>query len=210
MQNNSKTTFLFLAAIFGFLAGFAAVLLLGKYSFNKWYLEKVALDVDDGSSSIVIQSQGKVEVAQDLRIKEVFEQIKPSVVSLYRKKAAGKDIVSQVYQKSDFVGYGVILTSDGWIASAGAALKDLPVDQAVVVYGQQIKSVLNKIFDQATDTFLLKIDEVDLPVIKFGSVNNSSNGEQLLAINADELKLTNLSNINYVDSDELLRSSEKY
>ncbi|MFH1565221.1 MAG: S1C family serine protease [bacterium] len=210
MQNNSKTTFLFLSIFFGFLAGALAVFLLGEYQFNNWYLERAVLDVDDGSSNIVIQSQGKVEVVQDLRIKEVFAQIKPSVVSLYRKKTAGKDIISQVYQKDNFAGYGIILTSDGWLASAGGALKELTADEVVVVYDHQVKGVLKKIFDRATDTFLLKIDGVDLPVIKFGSVNNSSTGEQLLAINTDEIKLTNLSNISYVDSDELLRSSEKY
>lgn len=210
MQNNSKIKFLFFSILLGFTAGALAIFLLGEHQFNNWYLKRVAMDTDEGSSSIVIQSPGKVEVTQDLRIKEVFEQAKPSVVLIYRKKTAGKDIISQIYQKDDFVGYGVILTSDGWLSGAGSSLKDLKADQLVVVYDQQVKGVLKIIFNDATDTFLMKIDGVDLPVIKFGSINNSSNGEQLLAINSDELRLTNLSNINYIDSGELLRSSEKY
>lgn len=210
MQNNSKTIFLFFSIFFGFLAGALAVFLLGEYQFNNWYLKRVAVDFDEGSSNVIIQSPEKVEVTQDLRIKEVFEQIKPSVVTIYRKKEAGKDMISQIYQKDNFVGYGVILTSDGWLAGGGALLNDLKADQLVAVYGNQIKNVNNKVSDEATGIFLIKIEGVDLPVIKFGSMIGSSNGEQLLAINADQLKLTNLSNVSYIDNEEPLRSSEKY
>lgn len=209
-MNNLKKNFLFFSTFFGFLTGVLTILFFVKSYFNKWYLERVALEMNEDSSKIIIQSPEKVEVTQDLRIKEVFEQVSPSIVTLYKKKTFGKDIISQIYQKDDFAGYGVILTSDGWLVGAGALLKDLQADQLMVADGLETKAVLKKIFDQATDTFLLKIDGVDLPVIKFGLINNLSNGEQLLAFNADELKLTNLSNLSYVDSNELLRSSEKY
>lgn len=210
MNNNSKIFFLFISIVCGFFAGASALLFFGKYNFNKWYLERVALEVDEDSSSIIIQSPEKVEVSQDLRIKEVFEQVHTSVVSIYRKKIAGKDIISQIYQKDDFVGYGVILTSDGWLVGAGALLSDLRADQLAIVDGNKTIDVLKKIFDNANDIFFLKIDGMNLPVIKFGSISTLSNGEQLLAINPDVLNLTNLSNIDYISRDEPLYSSEKY
>jgi S1-C subfamily serine protease len=210
MNINSKKSLLSLSIFFGFFAGVCAVLILGEYQFNNWYLERLASDSDNGFSNIIIQSPERVEVAQNLRIEEVFKQAKPAMASIYRKKSVGKDVISQIYKREDFLGYGVILTSDGWIVSASDVFKNLNADQIVVVYDHTIKDVLEKIFDSVTNTFLLKINEVDLPVIKFGFMDSLSVGSQMLAINNEEVRLTNLSNMKYASDVDLLRSSEKY
>lgn len=190
------------------------VLFFGKYYFNRWYLENIPLDREDTVSKVVIQSPQKVEVTQDLRIKGIIEQLQPSLIAVYSKKPKGKNIESQIYQPADFLDYGVILTSDGWLLTTNKILnneKENKIDLAVnliVIYKQQVKEVQKIIIDHATDTVLLKIEAVDLPVVKFGSFSDLGLGEQVLAMNQDEVRLTNILSLNYTT--EMVNSSEKY
>jgi S1-C subfamily serine protease len=202
-----NTLFIYIAL--GLVVGVVVILLFGEYYFNKWYLERVALEGEEGASRIVIQSPEKVEVTQDLRVKEVFDQVEPALAVVYQKKTIGKDIISQIYQSNDLVGYAVILTSDGWLVMPNISNKDLDTKNTIVAYNKQIKDAEKIVADQATGTVLIKISAVDLPVIKFGSIGSLSSGDQLMAINKDEIKLVNLANAKYINP-ELLHSSEEY
>jgi serine protease Do len=181
----------------------------GKQSFNKWYFEMVSSDKEDSSAKIIIQSPEKVEILEDVKIMEVVEQVRPSTVKIYKKISNGTDILSQIYQAKDFVGHGIILTSDGWFVSADKKLSDLTEKNIVILYQNNIYNIEKKYLDKTTGAVLLKFNEQNLPVVKFGSIDDIMVGEQLISINQDDINSLRLSKTNYVDG-AFIQSSESY
>lgn len=113
-------------------------------------------------TSLGVKAYGKLEVF------EFLDKALPSATAVYRKKPASSQAIDNLYLAKDRLGYGFILTSDGWIISNksvvdGNSAKGLAVGLKGKIYEAEFL-----VFDTWTDAIFIKIDAADLPVAPLG------------------------------------------
>jgi len=159
-----------LSVVFGFAAGVVGQLVADVY-LDPWRLYDVQAP-DDGQPVVVPELQRTkrfLGIEQDFQVEQALRQNSATVVGFYRLKH-GADVLTQLYQPSELLGNGMLLTSDGWIVTHQAALGDLKAEQLAVVYRNQAFSVLSAVADKMTGVVFLKIAVNNLPVIILGGI----------------------------------------
>lgn len=205
-MKNSYLKIIILTVIFGLGAGAVGQLLVNAYLTP----EKIFIN---GVNS---QASKKITLTEETqKIIEAHEAVAPAVVEIYQQKtgsAAGS--LNKIYLPEDRIALGIVLTSDGWLASSGKTLIDPKNRFAIVTEEHKIFSPEKIIFDEATGIIFLKIDAQNLPTPRLGSLENLSLGEKVIlpydkqALTAGEIK-----NTAYLEGSEikdLFRSSEKF
>jgi S1-C subfamily serine protease len=125
-------------------------------------------------------------------------------VSIYIPKAEKASILESAYLDSERLGFGVILTSDGWIVTTSRVVsEDI---KKVVVFDFEGKSYTAETFlhDTATPLIFFKILGSKLPVLPFGESEKIMPGTELITYdNFASLARIQLKAINFVDSAEV-------
>lgn len=136
-----------------------------------------------GSSSVA--SQNKEFLKTSLGIKayghlEVFEFLDkalPSVAAVYRRKPASVQTIDNLYLAKDRLGYGFVLTSDGWIVTGKTVVDGIFAKGLSVAVKGKIYDVKSLVFDAWTEAVFLKVDAGDLAVISLGDSGAVSLGD---------------------------------
>jgi len=196
-----------LAGITGEL--FARVYLSQLAFFRDFYFTQGS---DFAQKEIVINEPKKVVVQQDLMANQVMNDIKSSVLGIYKMKRISKNLLDNAFLPDDYLGQAAILTSDGWLISTSDAVNRSAAD-LTVSYDKKNYDVVKIVRDSATDIVFLKIDAQNLPVIKFADFSALTIGQQVLTYNsyADQLDLANILDKRYkaiYDKYDLVSSSQ--
>ncbi|MFA5187853.1 MAG: PDZ domain-containing protein [Patescibacteria group bacterium] len=189
-----------LIIVAGFVAG-----LSGEF-IARYYLSNVAFFRDlyfTGSTNqtqgeIVINDPRKVVVEQDLRLSQIKNEIRPSVLNIYSRQKDNKNLLDNIFLPEDFLGQAIVLTSDGWlISNANVSLGS----QTGVVIGEnkKIYKIEKIIQDPASSINFIKINAQNLSVAKLADISKITDGEQLVAYNSfsNIFNLANISNGKY-------------
>ncbi len=133
-----------------------------------------------------------------------------------RHKRFGLNTYKPLRRNYQSLGSGVIVTSDGYILTNNHVVKDLAGKIRIEVAGN--KSYKAKIIgtDPKTDLAVIKIDEKNLPYIKFGDSENVRVGDVVLAIGSPFgigesvtmgiISATGRSNIGIVDYEDFIQT----
>lgn len=147
------------------------------------------------------------------KIPEVYKKVSPTVLDIYLSKTAAKDPLGQIYLEKDRVALGVILTSDGWIATFGKTFADPKNQYTLVTNDKKIFIPQKTIFEEASGVYFLKIETENLPVPELGNYEDLSLGEKLIApLPRQSFTLGEIEKLSYkkiLEPKNLLLSSEK-
>lgn len=173
-----------LSILFGFGAGFAYNLFLA-----------VAPETA-GGTKVIIDKQEEVTVTSEERLREILLDLNQVVVGFYEKSETGGDF----YQKKYLLGNGLIVTTDGWLATSETVWNNLTDKNFLVLtHDYQKYEVKKAMRDPLTKAVFVKIEATNLPVAKFGSKENLLPGQLLYALSANypepEIKAVHLKNL---------------
>ena len=106
-----------------------------------------------------------------LTIPEIAAKVKPSVVGIEVKTSSG----------GNGVGTGIIMTSDGYIATNAHVVDDAAECTAILLDGTKYKAEIIGM-DEWSDLAVIKVNATDLPAAEFGDSNHLIVGEDVVAI----------------------------
>ncbi len=206
MSTNIYLKIIILTVIFGLGAGVVGQLLVDAYLLP-------AENFIEGTDGRINKKITTTEETQ--KITEAHDAVAPAVFEIYPQKSnTSAGPLAQINLAGDRISLGVILTSDGWLASSGRALADPKNHYIVVTADHKIFSPKQIILDEATEIVFLKIDAQNLPTPKLGAYENLSLGEKVIVpLDKQSLVTTQIKNLAYAESNapkDLFRSSEKF
>lgn len=199
--NKKLFVILILAIIFGFTAGIFGEFIEKYYLSNFSFFRDLYFTEQDnyGDRDIVIKDPRKVVVEQDLRISQTIIDVKESFVGVYQSKPDTiETVVDSIFLPEEYLGQALILTSDGWLISTEQVF-DSTKKEKVIVYDKKIYQIEKIIEDSATGVYFIKIDEQNMPVIKFADFDQVSNDQQVIVYNKfnNQAKLRRILNKQY-------------
>lgn len=113
-------------------------------------------------TSLGIKAYGRLEVFQFL------DKALPSVAAVYKRKSVSSQMADNLYLAKDRLGYGFILTSDGWIVSGKSVVSGISAKGLSIAIKGKIYQAEFVVFDDWTDAAFIKIDAKDLAVTPLG------------------------------------------
>ena len=160
----------------GFLAGFIRDNLMDIYS-QKTSQNQVTNFADNNDKSQVLNLNFLVQ-EQDNAYSDVLTKVRAQVVGFYKAKPAG-GILDSLYLEKDFLGSGVVVTSDGWLLTHQSVLNK--AENAVVVTSDKKKYQLEgKVLDPFSGLVLVKIVAVGLSPVKFADLTEMPGTQALI------------------------------
>jgi S1-C subfamily serine protease len=191
-----------ISLFFGFFAGIIGYLIFSSYVFYS-------------SPQAVIYKWGEIKKKQaeetEEKISQALKTTLPAVVNIFPLKEKSGELLDQIYLPSESIGYGVILTSDGWILTSNNVINDFRKKYLVSTFNQKTYLAENFKEDKATGAVFFKVNAEGLPVYPFGNSNNLEVGQIL--ITPKESLVNRIENLNYeeiLEKSDLIKSSEKF
>ncbi len=117
-----------------------------------------------------------------------------AVVGIYKTaiKSKQKDIINEIIPQSNFLGNGIILTSDGWIATPQDIIEN-EKDITLLFANKTYKIPEERIIDPITKTVFFKINAQNLPVTPLNFNYNIKNTEDIAIVNMkNEFRITKI------------------
>ncbi|GEM_PF-918994 len=214
---NSRTLVvcLIISIIFGFIAGMLSLFLFlsGAFSNSKMFSW---LDINSllPSENIIIQKQEQTTVLADERFLEVSQEVSPVVVGIFKYKLENeKDFTKNFYSEKEFLGNGLIMTSDGWIATTN----DIAVvgeQYSIVTQNNKIYKVVEIKQDSNLGIIFLKVDADNFSVVSFLKFSEIELGQENILFKGikyfnKKLISTRISDKNFKLTSKITRDSEK-
>ncbi|MDP2586686.1 MAG: S1C family serine protease [Candidatus Komeilibacteria bacterium] len=110
---------------------------------------------------------------------EVFAEIRKQIVGFYAvKKDAGAGILESLYLEKDFLGSGLVVTSDGWLLAPKSIAGGN--NYAVVLSDKKVYQPDKVIEDEFSGLVLVHIAAQNLSPVKFASLNSILPTDSLL------------------------------
>jgi len=192
-----------LSTLFGLASGIVGGLI------SSAYISPNRIIVLGGEKEKVVEEKNNTEE----KILETYKKLLPTVLDIYLEKPVTKDPLGQIYLEKDRVALGVILTSDGWVATRGKSFADSKNRFAVVTNDKKIFTPQKTIFDETSGIYFLKIEVENLPVPELGTYDDLSLGEKIIfPAEKHSFGLAEIKTIPYkkiADPKDLLLSSER-
>ncbi len=206
---------LVVAVIFGLIAGMVSLFLflsgaLSNSSLFSW------LDINSllPTANIIIEKQEQTTVMEDQRFLEVISEISSVGVGIFKYRSENSsDYAQNFYTNSDFIGNGLIMTSDGWVATTNDVVS-LGAQYSVVTQDHKIFKVQEIKQDINLGIVFLKIKAENLPVVsmtKFSEVQLGQENILLKGVKYFNKKIvsTRIADKNFQITSKLIRDSEK-
>ncbi|MCX6785472.1 MAG: PDZ domain-containing protein [Candidatus Komeilibacteria bacterium] len=111
---------------------------------------------------------------------KVLHELKSQVVGFYSKKAAVPGIFDSLYLEKDFLGSGVIVTSDGWILAPRSVVKDQ--NYIIVTADKRIFDPQKAVVDNFSNSVLVKIEAKNLSPVSFSDLSTLKTTDTLLSL----------------------------
>lgn len=109
-----------------------------------------------------------------LQPKEIYQKVEPAIVGI---------LAESPYAENTLIGSGIVLTSDGYIATNAHVIDDSRTTKVTVVLSNKMEHRAVVVgYDRISDLAVLKIEAHDLPTVSFGSSAALSVGDWVFAI----------------------------
>ncbi len=168
---------LILLVIISLLGGFVAGLV--QDNLYDSYYRGTALDVDkDKGDEDQILDLNFLLKEEDDAYGKVLTEIRSQLVGFYKSKKAG-GILDSIYLEKDFLGSGIVVTSDGWLLTHQSVITD--EDYVIVTNNKETFVPTKEVIDEFSGTVLIKIAKEGLAPARFAEVNNLSATNVLLS-----------------------------
>lgn len=204
-KKNSILLIVIIATVFGLAGGIAGGLSARTYLNDSSYDIPFFGEINFSSgnykgSSLIIRDAKKVIVEQDTKAQETINSAGMSLVGIFKKplpkgEKTGNFNLSDYYQIGQEVGQGIIITSDGWIATnflpaemeqAGAAGEEnFLKNYAVITKDGKVYAIDKIVQDKLTKFNFLRVEAKDFPVRNFLGRGGTAAGQSAVAVNWD-------------------------
>lgn len=136
---------------------------------------------------LIISNAKNVIVQQDAKIDETVSSVGSSLVGIYKKKAAPAKAnevfaLENFYKISEPNGQGFVITSDGWIVTSLALVKDYS-NYVVITKDKTIYQIDKAVADSLTKFNFIHVPARDLPVRKFAEIKDIKPGSLAIGVN---------------------------
>lgn len=162
---------------------------------------------------LIISNAKNVIVQQDAKIDETVSSVGSSLVGIYKKKAAPVKpgevfVLENFYKLNEPSGQGFVITSDGWIVTSLALVKDYS-NYVVITKDKTIYQIDKAVADSLTKFNFIHVPARDLPVRKFAEIKDIKNGS--LAVGVNWLGANSVSAVSgFSDSASSVKSSDSF
>ena len=116
---------------------------------------------------------------EDQQYNAVLTQLKSQVVGFYKKKT-GSDILDAIYLEKDFLGSGIIVTSDGWLLTHKQVVAG--EDYVIVTADKKVLEPLKEVIDDFNNIVLVQVGAQGLSPVKFADLDYLQVANPLLAV----------------------------
>jgi hypothetical protein len=219
-KNNTKHWFgvIILAIIFGLGSGVAGEILAKNYVLNvitnQILGSSIDLSTSNPRSNVVIRDAKKVIVNQDIKVADVAQSAQESFVSVFKKTSVltlnSNGVKNNYYQIKRADAYGLVLTSDGWVAlNLPGQLVDKDFVHNYVAFTKEAKQYeIDQVFLAQKDVVLIHLKGVnDLKVRVLADKSFLTPGTLLMALDWNNGSwLSTFSN--WKDDHALIQSSD--
>lgn len=226
-KKNSILIIIIIATIFGLASGIAGELTARTYLIDSSYDIPFfgEINFSNGNykgSSLIIRDAKKVIVEQDTKAQETINSAGMSLVGIFKKPLSKGEKtdnfnLSDYYQIGQEVGQGVIITSDGWIATsflpaemeqAGAAgVENFLKNYAIITKDGKVYAVDKIIQDKPAKFNFLHVEAKDFPVRSFIGRGGAAAGQSVVAVNWDGASWLSVISATESDSDQPIVNS---
>jgi S1-C subfamily serine protease len=177
-KNRKATSFVFIfyliiSMVSGFLAGFIQ---------DFWFDNYTQTVINQPASTNQTKSKEVLNLnfllkEDDQAYSQVLTQLKSQLVGFYKKRSS-EDVYSSLYLEKDFLGSGLIVTSDGWLLTPQNIVKDS--NFVIVTSDKKVYQPAKKVVDNFSQTAMIKIAAQDLTPVKFADLNTLKSTDSLL------------------------------
>lgn len=178
--------------VFGFGGGLAGGAVARGYLIDPslGFLPFGNLDFSTGKyagQGLVISNAKNVIVQQDAKIDETINSVGSSLVGIYKKKQlptkpSGVFTLENFYRINEPSGQGFVITSDGWIVTGLALVKDYN-DYVVITKDKKIYQIDKVVVDNLTRFNFIHVLARDLPVRKLAEIQDIKSGSLVVGVN---------------------------
>ncbi len=155
------------AVIFGMLAGAVGYLVIAFRVFDLPFLERYLSTLNSNSQKTQIISRKASDNRES--INNLVNKIRPQIVTIYLSKSDSQEELSKIYKDEEIIGYGAILSSDGWIITNQEVISDIEKNYVIVTDRKEIFNVEKIVADPLTNSIFLKTSAENLTPIEFAA-----------------------------------------
>lgn len=201
--------------VIGFLSGIVGELWLNSFLMPDSYINfKSYSDLSRKLDDLIgTQNKTKNLKEQDLLISEAINKVRPAIVSIYRDKKFTTQ-ASSTLLPSDYLGQGIIITTDGWIVTHISALKNDKSPVLIVTNDREVLTSEKIVSDSDTGVLFLKIAANGLPVSEFNLKENLVINQEAFVFGPNRTVIkTSIKNLNFSaqeTADDLIHESEVF
>ncbi len=186
-----------LAVIFGFGSGIVGFIVIGANQSLLTFWGRLNISSDNSSGQIIIDRPRNVVVQQDLQLKQIQNDLLPSLINVYSAKK-GETILDKANTKNNFVGQGFVLTADGWIVTVKSVIANPKGKYSAVGYENKQYGLDSFIEDPIYKIEFGKVPAKNLPVAKLGTIRDLQIGQTVVLISArNNFSLSQIKKIGY-------------
>lgn len=170
------------ALIFGFIAGITADIAIRYYFSNIGFFQDIYLS-DAGSQNareIIIREPRRVIVEYTTRLDQLRDEVSPAIVRVYDTPRNPTSILESIRTADDYVGQGVVVTSDGWVVLPGT-LTVTAAAQVIETSEGELYEIDRLVRDPLMGLTYVKINAQSLPVIQF-TQEDEILGEEIVGV----------------------------
>lgn len=150
-----------LALIFGLVAGF------GGYLLGKWLIP---------SNFTFLSNQPDIKINLEQPLTSVANKYASSVAGIYRAAKVLPDLDGPIFERSDYLGSAVAVTSDGWLMSTDQVLFNTQSKVLINDQSYDIEQIKKDVFSGAS---FIKIKASNLLAINFQLTEGVRVGERI-------------------------------
>lgn len=193
---------LVISVVVGLATGFIGVglVLSGSFSdvppFNMFSLETILPE-----RQVIVRQQQAVTVTHDQQVQDIVVKRKSSLATFVSLLPESEDLA--VYTNKDVLGFGFVLSSDGWIVGLDEVLADQKVDEVGVLINDRLYTIDSYEADPVSEMLFVKVPAEHLLVAPLNKQFDFVSGDNLIL-----LTLSHPSGQVIVDEMTALRYSE--
>ncbi|MDO8668958.1 MAG: S1C family serine protease [Candidatus Buchananbacteria bacterium] len=200
-----------LTIVFGFLSGILGYVFIALGGNRLPLFGQINISDSGWNNQIVIDQPRSVTVEQDIQLKQVENDVLPTLVNIYHGKQSANPII-QAYLPSEILAGGIVITADGWVISTKKSIPLLTGNYAIIGYQSKNYKVSKFIEDKTTGLVFGKSDANNLTVAKIGDSAGLRVGQTLAVVSKNKgITLVNIEKIGYqfdVAADLIISSEE--
>lgn len=221
-NKNLKSITLYL--IISVLGGMVGTFIIILYVISWINIDLAFLPMQGNIRDIVTRPPQKFIVEQDIAYDKIFSNMKYSIVEVYDTSTISQTTIfglnSLIYPKQ-FLGKGIILTTDGWLASyiKNDVNKDnigieKELSEIMIVLDTDKSKIYHPVImkkDEFSEIIFMKIDASGLSVMPLVEPNGINDAQAVILAGQDCVGIENIDNISYnaiIDEKDYIKSSD--